>query len=77
MATPLFTDAKLCADLTPLIVGNSGDASIKATGIPPHIELYKQIDAAKSAIDSIPSKVVEGVEKIIEEKWITAGYYLI
>ncbi|KAJ8542691.1 hypothetical protein ON010_g12119 [Phytophthora cinnamomi] len=43
------------------------------TGIPPHVELYKQLHAMQSSIDNLPPVLLEGISNVIEEKGVAAG----
>nr|CAI72258.1 hypothetical protein PI35.0090 [Phytophthora infestans]CAI72349.1 hypothetical protein PI49.0570 [Phytophthora infestans] len=46
---------------------------MKPTRIPPHVELYKQLQCMQSSIDKLPPLLLEGVSNLIEQKGVTAG----
>ncbi|ETI37477.1 hypothetical protein F443_16532, partial [Phytophthora nicotianae P1569] len=51
------------------------DTSIwmKPTGVPPHVELYKQLRQVQTSIDNLPPVLLEGMSNLIEEKGVAAG----
>ncbi|OWZ08853.1 LOW QUALITY PROTEIN: hypothetical protein PHMEG_00018539 [Phytophthora megakarya] len=46
---------------------------MKASGIPPHIELYKKIDKQQQSIDALPSMLEKRMENVLERKGVAAG----
>ncbi|KAG2768786.1 hypothetical protein JG687_00015097 [Phytophthora cactorum] len=46
---------------------------MKATGIPPHVELYKQLLQVQASIDKLPPVILQGISNLIEEKGVAAG----
>jgi hypothetical protein len=55
-ATPIITDSELAAQLHALIVDAGVPKSLKTTGIPPHINVYKQLNEAMCTILSFLNK---------------------
>ncbi|KAG3198457.1 hypothetical protein PC128_g5999 [Phytophthora cactorum] len=45
---------------------------MKPTGIPPHVELYKQLLHMQTSIDNLPPVLLEGMSNLIEEKGVAA-----
>jgi len=46
---------------------------MKPSGIPPHVEMYKQQELTRDAVEKIPGVVIQGVSNLIEEKGVAAG----
>jgi hypothetical protein len=46
---------------------------MRATGIPPHVELYRQHNQTITAIEALPDVLTERMSQLIEEKGVTAG----
>lgn len=47
---------------------------MRATGVPPHIELYRQDELTRQAVEKIPSVVLDGISTILEENGVRAGH---
>ena len=73
MSTVLFTHGSMYNLLTPLVNISFESDVIKATGIPPHVELYRQLTKNHNAIVALPNQVAERVKEVIEEKGVAAG----
>jgi len=54
-----------------LVLGSS--SWMKPTGIPPHVELYKQLQVMQRSIDDLAPVLLEGISTMIEEKGVAAG----
>ena len=46
---------------------------MRATGIPPHVELYRQQQQTLTAIEALPDIVTGRISRLIEEKGVSAG----
>ncbi|ETO68238.1 hypothetical protein F444_14913 [Phytophthora nicotianae P1976] len=51
-----------------------GSSWMLPTGIPPCIELYKNLDKQQQSIDSLPDKLEQRMEAILEKKGVAADF---
>ncbi|KAF0713999.1 hypothetical protein AaE_011663 [Aphanomyces astaci] len=74
LQTALFCSVNTRESLmTNLAVPNSV-TTLRSTGIPPHIEIYKKLEANHASILAIPSAVLGGVTQILEERGAMAAH---
>ncbi|ETO74209.1 hypothetical protein F444_09989 [Phytophthora nicotianae P1976] len=72
LTTALFRDTEMMNELNASLV--FGDSLwMKPTGIPPHVEIYKQLQGVQQSIDNLPPVRLEGMSSLIESKGVTAG----
>ncbi|KAG6943045.1 hypothetical protein JG687_00018694, partial [Phytophthora cactorum] len=70
LATYLFRQPDVLA-LLRLQLSTGGSAWMQTTGIPPHVELYKQLLQVQASIDKLPPVLIQGISNLIEEKvWL-------
>lgn len=72
LCTYIFRNLKCFEELKKLVVIRNSPWMQK-TGIPPHVEIYNQLEKSHESIKSIPKIVIDGVSTIIEEKGVAAG----
>ncbi|KAF0714915.1 Aste57867_3640 [Aphanomyces stellatus] len=73
LSTPLFVSTDLVSTLRPLVFSGTESTLLFASGIPPHVELLRQLDRNEKSIQSIPSVVLNGVRQIVDERGLAAG----
>ncbi|KAH9148505.1 hypothetical protein AeRB84_008162 [Aphanomyces euteiches] len=73
LSTYLFTDPDLASKLRSKIIYGSSTNVIQPTGIPPHVELYRKLDAARQQILDLPDSIIQGIGRLLEEKGVMAG----
>ncbi|GMF56835.1 unnamed protein product [Phytophthora fragariaefolia] len=67
VATALFCNKEMLAKLsTSLVTGES--PWMNSTGIPPHVELYKQLEGVQQSIDNLPPVLLDGMSTLIEKR---------
>ncbi|KAG2763952.1 hypothetical protein Pcac1_g24459 [Phytophthora cactorum] len=72
LSSNLFRHPKVITQLRSQLVGEAA-SWMKPTGIPPHVELYKQLKCLQSSIDNLPPVLLGGMSNLIEEKGVAAG----
>ncbi|POM62610.1 LOW QUALITY PROTEIN: hypothetical protein PHPALM_28209 [Phytophthora palmivora] len=72
LSTYLFRHQEIVVQLRKALVQDNSPW-MKPTGIPPHVEVYKQLKLMQSSIDNLPPVRLEGISNLIEEKGIAAG----
>ncbi|OWZ16684.1 hypothetical protein PHMEG_0009481 [Phytophthora megakarya] len=65
LSTLLFAKPTFLQDLR-LKLECSETSWMKASGIPPHIELYKKLDKQQQSIDALPSMLEKHMENVLE-----------
>lgn len=73
LSTPLFCDTELTCKLRAKIIYGRSTSLIQPTGIPPHVELYIKLDAARQQILDLPDSIIQGIGRLLEEKGVMAG----
>ena len=73
LSTPLFTNRIMCQQLKLALDGSNDSSRLRPSGIPPQIEVYKQLDRALGSITSLPGKILEGMGELLESKGVAAG----
>ena len=71
--TPLFADPDMKNYLASIVRSGFDSSAMRASGIPPHIELYRSLEKNHSSIMDLPRIILNGVGKILEEKGVAAG----
>ena len=71
LASVLFGDMQLATGLRSNVTLTSN--TMQPTGIPPHVALHVQLERNMEAIRALPQEVSEGIEKLLEDKGVTAG----
>ena len=74
LQTVLFCNPQMLKYLQSILVSSHDSKILRATGIPPHVEVYKRLDKNHDAIESIPSLVLKGMKKLLDDAGTTAGY---
>ncbi|KAF1785226.1 hypothetical protein GQ600_11666 [Phytophthora cactorum] len=72
LSTVLFRDDSVIASLKRQIKTRNSPW-MPITGIPPHIEIYKQLEDLKEAIKRLPDALLSGVGDPLDEKGVAAG----
>ncbi|KAH9094685.1 hypothetical protein LEN26_018176 [Aphanomyces euteiches] len=73
LSTSLFCDINAKNQLEFRVQGGLESKFIRASGIPPHIEVYKQLLENARAIADVPREVIDGVRSIFDEHGDFAG----
>ncbi|KAF0704091.1 hypothetical protein AaE_015112 [Aphanomyces astaci] len=71
LAYVLFGDLTLANTLGSTVTLASN--ILQPTGIPPHVGLHTQLEQTSVLVCTLPSEICEGIEKILEDKGVTAG----
>ncbi|ETV87191.1 hypothetical protein H257_02166 [Aphanomyces astaci] len=69
--TAIFRDDELRVKLRSLL--RSSSATLAPTGLPPYVELYRQLEAQHETLKALSTEVVAGVRGIWDEKELSAG----
>ncbi|OWY97532.1 hypothetical protein PHMEG_00031918 [Phytophthora megakarya] len=72
LSTYLFRNMSTMAYLRERVLTNDSPW-MSASGIPPHIEMYKQQEDTSKAVDRLPAILLEGFSKLLDEKGVAAG----
>ena len=72
LSTSVFRHEEVLLYLKGKIITHNSDR-FSATGIPPHIELYRKQQETKDAVDKLPQTLFDGFSRILEEKGAAAG----
>ena len=72
--TPLFTDKDLLSSLRNVLVSGYESPYLVATGIPPHVEVYKLLEKNERSISKMPTLIMNGIAQVIEDKGVKAGH---
>ena len=72
--TPLFRDGTMRHELAKLLISGVSSKYLTATGIPPHVEVYKKLDHNQNYIMTIPGLVLEGVKQIFKDSGTQSAY---
>jgi len=72
LTTILFRHTEVVGHLQAKLV-NGISPWMKPTGIPPHVELYKQLLHVQTSIENLPPDLLEGMSNLIEEKGVAVG----
>ena len=72
LSTYIFRNQSVMMQLKERVVTRNSKW-MKPTGIPPHIELYRQQQETLDAVEALPDILVERMGKLIEEKGVGAG----
>ncbi|KAF0710697.1 hypothetical protein AaE_012419 [Aphanomyces astaci] len=73
LSTALFVEPGLAASLRLFVICGLESQCLVASGIPPHVELMRQLDKNQKSIQDISSIVLSGVREIVDEKGLAAG----
>ncbi|RHY42210.1 hypothetical protein DYB34_012297, partial [Aphanomyces astaci] len=71
LAYVLFGDLTLANTLGSTVTLASN--ILQPTGIPPHVGLHTQLEQTSVLVRTLPTEICEGIEKILEDKGVTAG----
>ncbi|ETV63859.1 hypothetical protein H257_19197 [Aphanomyces astaci] len=71
IASVLFGDLTLANTLGSMVTLASN--ILQPTGIPPHVGLHAQLEQTSVLVRTLPTEICEGIEKILEDKGVTAG----
>ncbi|KAH9110150.1 hypothetical protein AeMF1_014962, partial [Aphanomyces euteiches] len=74
LQTPLLSTYGVVERLSSELVEIDDSKILRASGIPPHIYVYKKLDKAQKSISAIPDVILAGVNKIFEERGATAPH---
>ncbi|RLN89582.1 hypothetical protein DYB28_001917 [Aphanomyces astaci] len=69
--TAIFRYDELQENLRSLL--RSSSATLALTGLPPYVELYRQLKTQHETLKALPAEVVAGVRGIWDEKELSAG----
>lgn len=72
LATPLFRDPTASGRLRLEVITNDS-RWMRASGIPPHIALYKQLQQSNETIARLPDVLLSGFARVLDEKGAAAG----
>jgi hypothetical protein len=72
LSTFIFTNPNALTELRGKLE-NDELTRMHATGIPPHIELYRKLDMQQKSIDALPELLEERMEQVLEKKGVAAG----
>jgi len=72
--TPLFTEKDLLSSLRNVLVSGYESPYLVATGIPPHVEVYKLLEKNERSISTMPTLIMNGIAQVIEDKGVKAGH---
>ncbi|KAF0739969.1 hypothetical protein Ae201684P_016791 [Aphanomyces euteiches] len=72
-STPIFVHADIRIYLLSILESGTDSCYLRASGVPPHIELYKKLDQTQSSISTLPRLIVNELREIIEQNGVMAG----
>ncbi|KAH9081282.1 hypothetical protein LEN26_021403 [Aphanomyces euteiches] len=72
-STPVFTNYLACEQLNSKIACKFESQCMRASGIPPHVGVYKKLESNQTSILAIPNIILDGVRSIIEESSLASG----
>ncbi|OQR83982.1 hypothetical protein ACHHYP_14055 [Achlya hypogyna] len=73
LSSILFTDPTIRSSLAPLLAPLN-DATMLVTGVPPYVEIYRNLRKLYDAVTSTPAQILSGVRSIIEDNAMGTGY---
>ncbi|ETV82799.1 hypothetical protein H257_04583 [Aphanomyces astaci] len=73
LSTSLFTNPDLFANLTTIVISGSTSSCLRASGIPPYVEIYRKLGKNEVILISMPAKILDGVRSIVEDHGVVAG----
>ena len=74
LSTVIFTDLALKTILSERLLSGLTSPRMLATGIPPHVELLRQMQCNEQSILAVPELVLSGVREIVDENGLMAGH---
>ncbi|KAH9123258.1 hypothetical protein AeMF1_005711 [Aphanomyces euteiches] len=72
-STTLFVDPTVRSQLNINIVSSLESSKMYPTGVPPHVELLKQIAKNGNAILALPSVIFDSIKKLMDENGVASG----
>ncbi|RLO05810.1 hypothetical protein DYB28_005428 [Aphanomyces astaci] len=69
LQTSVFRDDDMMSRLKSLV--RSSSATLKPTGLPPYVEIYRQLELQQTTLKTLSSEVVANIRRILDEKELT------
>ncbi|KAH9133211.1 hypothetical protein AeRB84_020668 [Aphanomyces euteiches] len=73
LSSTLFRNNSILQRLKCIVQHGCESTTLQASGVPPHVELYRTLAKQEQSLLSIPRVVLDGVRQIIEENGFAAG----
>ncbi|KAH9122377.1 hypothetical protein AeMF1_006297 [Aphanomyces euteiches] len=74
LSTPLFVNDSVRVYLQSVLQSGLDSKFLRASGVPPHVEVYKKLDRMDRSILSLPRQIVDKISALLEETGAIGGH---